>query len=116
MDKCTNEQFWAVATLSGMNGFALAQHKKLLGLVPVWALLAFVTIATAYGVWFIIGRHRTYYFYRKELANLLQDENVAPEFLKKVPPAWRPNTLSGVVFYIGWVVSLWLFTFLATVN
>ena len=107
-DKCTAEQFWAVATLTGMNAFVITQKRDLLDVSPAWAVIAVVTILTIYGTYYVIHRHVSYYFFRAELAKLLGDEEEAPEFLKKCPPVWKGSSLSGVVFYVVWIVSLWV--------
>lgn len=106
MDKCTNEQFWAVATISGMDGFALTEGKTLIATLPNWALAFLVSVATAYAVWFVIQRHQGYYFYRSQLVALLTDEKDVPSFLR-TPPRSKSNILSGVTFYVGWVIGLW---------
>ena len=113
MDKCTNEQFWAVATLSGMNGFVLIQLDIFVIVIPNWVLIFFITLVTTYGVWFIIQRHQRYYFLRRELAYLLKKEKGIPRFLRKAPIKNSLNKFSGVVFYTGWVISIWAFTMIA---
>ncbi len=115
-DKCTTEQFWAVATLSGMNAFVIAQKKDLLTALPAWAVILIITVPTIYGTYYVIHRHTSYYVYRAALAKLLQNEADAPAFLKKCPPTWKGKSLSGVVFYVMWIVGLWAVSFVTIVK
>lgn len=116
MGKCTTEQFWAVATISGMNAFVVTEKDKLIAIAPLWLTVLIITLATAYGCWFTVQRHMKYYFYRKELATYLKDEKHIPGFLKHVPAQHSYNTLSGVSFYIGWMIILWIMNMLALVH
>lgn len=108
MDKCTNEQFWAVATLSALDAFVLTHHKLLLMTLALWVPLLLVTAPAAYACWFIIQRHRGYYFYRHQLSELLRDEEGIPGFLVGPSPRSRVNTYSGIAFYLGIVLSFWM--------
>jgi len=100
MDKCTTEQFWAVAALLAADGFIVDKRDALIAALPWWLLLVFVTIASAYGIWFIVQRHIGYYRYRDDLAVLLAHERDVPEFLRHEPRRHSLNTLSGVTFYV----------------
>jgi hypothetical protein len=100
MDKCTTEQFWAVAALLASDGFIIDKRDALIAALPWWVLLVFVTIASAYGIWFIIQRHIGYYRYRDDLAVLVAREPDVPEFLRHEPRRHSLNTLSGVTFYV----------------
>jgi hypothetical protein len=106
MDKTTTEQYWAVATLSGMDAFVLSQLTDLKQIISGKVLLLVVSIATGYGVWFVIQRHVGYYFLRSQLVELLRAEPEAPAFLRRGPTR-KSNTWSGVVFYVGWMALLW---------
>lgn len=116
MAKCTTEQFWAVATLSGMNAFVIAQAEVIKKLLPTLAILIALVLATGYGAWFIFHRHQSYYFLRRHLVRLLQDVEYAPQYMKTHSSATSATTLSGVVFYIGWVVGLFLISVIAMVK
>ena len=110
MDKCTTEQFWAVASLTTLHGVLLLQHGDLPpGLSAVLVVLA-STIATAHGVFFVVHRHRAYYTMRSAQAALLRDYPEAPEFLRSAPAPWKGAALTGVVFYVAWIVGGWLAT------
>ena len=115
-DKCTTEQFWAVATLTGMNAFVITQKKDLLAASPTWAIIVVITILTIYGTYYVIHRHASYFFFRAELAKLLEGEADAPDFLKTCPPIWKGSSLSGVIFYVMWIVGLWLLSVIATIR
>lgn len=110
MDKCTNEQFWAVATLSALDAFVLTHHKLLLTTVALWVPMLLITVPATYACWFIVQRHRGYYFYRHHLSELLKDEQGIPCFLV-APRRSRINTFSGVAFYVGIVLSFWMCVF-----
>jgi hypothetical protein len=105
MDKCTNEQFWAVASLTAADGFVITSHKDILERTPSWLVLTAITVATIYGIWFVIQRHFGYYRNRKAMASLLTHERDVPEFLKREPNLCSLNSLSGVVFFVGWIVA-----------
>ena len=116
-DKCTTEQFWAVAALTGMNAFVIAQKKDLLDASPAWGIIAVVAILTIYGTWYVVHRHISYQFFRVELAKLLHDETEVPTFLKESPPLWKGfGALSGVVFYVLWIVSLGILSVIAVLR
>jgi lysylphosphatidylglycerol synthetase-like protein (DUF2156 family) len=100
MDKCTTEQFWAVAALLAADGFIVDKRAVLVAALPRWLLLVFVTVAGAYGVWFIVQRHIGYYRYRDDLAVLLAPEKDVPEFLRHEPRPHSLNRFSGVTFYV----------------
>ena len=104
MDKCTTEQFWAVAALTAADGFAITSAKSIVAAVTRCSVLFVLTIAVVWGVLFIIGRHRAYYKNRAAMVTLLQGEQDVPDFLKTPADPWSFNSLSGVVFYVGWVV------------
>jgi hypothetical protein len=99
MDKCTTEQFWAVASLTAADGFVIQSDKVSSGI----ALVA-ITIDTIYGVFFIFDRHFAFYRNRKLMGSLFKDERDAPDFLKTEPNPFRFYSLSGVLFYLLWVV------------
>src|SRR5438128_2588669 len=84
MDKCTNEQFWAVAAMIAFYAALIARASALPTEIPKW-LVAVVLSATAfYAAFFVIHRHKAYYSYRKDFAELLTDCSVAPQFMKKM--------------------------------
>jgi hypothetical protein len=105
MDKCTNEQFWAVASLTAADGFVISSWKQITASIPAWCILLAITCATIYGCCFIVGRHFAYYHSRGELARMLHDVDLAPKNLRRVPDSMSFNSLSGVVFYVGWIVA-----------
>ncbi len=105
MDKCTTEQFWAVAILTGSDVFIITQSQNLAAKICYWILLVGITIATLWGVGFIIERHCGWYRSRVTLASLLQDEPDVPESLKGSPNIWYwKSVVFGFGFYVIWVV------------
>jgi hypothetical protein len=110
MDKCTTEQFWAVATLTGMSAFLITQARVLSAILHPRYLLLMVTIATAYGTYFVIHRHQAYYFFQSLQADMIREDDNVPDYLKDPHPAWKGGSLSGVVFYVGWIIGVWALT------
>jgi hypothetical protein len=104
MDKCTNEQFWAVAVLSAADAFFISEGQGRLAAIPTWLALAMLTLGTAYGVLFIIDRHRAYYRNRDAMAKLLEGEPDVPDFMRGPSKLRTFTALSGVSFYVGCVI------------
>ena len=104
MDKCTTEQFWAVASLTAADAFVVSGRDQLLQSLPRWVLLSLITFASAYGVLFVIQRHLGFYRNRDAMARLLADERDVPDFLRDEPRRRSFNSLSGVMFYVGWIL------------
>ena len=105
MDGCGRDQFWAVATVSGVNGFVVVQGPQLLALVPGYCLIAAVVLFGGYAVYYIIHRHRSYYAYRADLAKLVPHEDWVPRWMVCAPKASSTKTWLGVVFYLLLVVG-----------
>ena len=110
MDKFTREQFWAVGTVTALNGILILQHEDIVSKLPAVAIGAASTIATLYGAVFIVHRHKAYYSISGEQATLLQNSIEAAEFLRTVRRPWQISSLLGTVFYLGWIVGSWLAT------
>lgn len=108
MDKCTSEQFWAVALLTGIHAFIISQRENLAATFPDWIIISVISIVTLYGIWFIIHRHISFYSLRDRMVEILKEEKDIPESLKKCPSKWRWPQLSGVLFYAGWSLIIWL--------
>ncbi len=105
MDKCTREQFWAVAALTAADGFLATHVDDIASKIPSCILLFAMTAATVWGILIIVDRHFAFYRNRAALASLLKGEPDVPDFLKAHgDPIRSLFTLSGVVFYLGWVV------------
>ncbi|HVZ16144.1 MAG TPA: hypothetical protein VG897_03430 [Terriglobales bacterium] len=111
MDKCTNEQYWAVASVTATDAIVISSRQEFTKSIPTAAIVAGLSILTTYGVVFVIQRHVNYYRLRRDLATVLQGEPVVPDFLKRVPGGRTVNSLSGVVFYVLWMVIAWMATF-----
>jgi len=103
MDKCTNEQFWAVATLSAFYAGLLSNPSLSAGLAK-WLIAIVLSAASFYGVFFVVNRHKAYYDYRKDFADLLKDCTFAPRVLKEARSAWDLSRFSGLFFYSSWIL------------
>ena len=117
MDKCTTEQFWAVAILTGTDVFIITQAQNLAAKMPYWILLLVISLVTVWGVCFIVERHFGWYRSRHVLASLLQNEPDVPERLKRFPNFWSLNSLAfGVGFYVVWVLAGCVLCYLTAPN
>ena len=68
-----------------------------------------ITAATIWGICIIIQRHFAYHRNRAAMALLVEDEQDVPAFLKSRPNAWSfRSVLSGVLFYVVWVLLGWI--------
>ena len=106
MDKCTNEQWWAVAALTAADAFIVTRHTNVGS--NLWVFVA-ITVATIWGICIIIQRHFAYHRNRAAMALLVEDEQDVPAFLKSRPNAWSfRSVLSGVLFYVVWVLLGWI--------
>jgi hypothetical protein len=94
MDKCTNEQFWAVASVTAADGFFVTQRKDLAA-VPSWLALGMLGVATTYSIYFVIHRHVAYYRLHNARCDLLRDETRIPFFMKRRANPRHPKELSG---------------------
>ena len=103
MDKCTTEQFWATGAITGMAAVLITKSLN----VPLksygWIVSIVHFLLACYGCYFVIHRHLRYYELQGELAKLLKDEDISP-LLKVHGNPWRGHALSGVGFYVLWIV------------
>jgi len=114
MDKCTSEQFWTVGALTAADAFIITKGQVVGPKMPFsWILIALITVATVWGVRIIVSRHNAYYRNRAAMVLLLGNEKDVPDFLKNPANPWTFNSLSGVVFYVLWVVAGWGLCFFA---
>jgi hypothetical protein len=58
-DKCTTEQFWAVATILGVNAFLLIQQANLT-FAAHWVIILHSAFISFYATWFVIDRAKAY--------------------------------------------------------
>lgn len=112
MQKCTSEQFWAVATVSGMQAFAMLESPRLLEILLRWLIIFALTLVTAYAVSYIFHRHVVYYR-RRQLVALIADEEQVPPELQTCRSPWSPRALMGCGFYAGWLILLWAMNIIA---
>jgi hypothetical protein len=105
MDKCTTEQFWTVATLTAADAFLLTKGQELETHFSYSFIILALAFLTGWGMWIIINRHRYYYLNQCDLKSLLRNEKDIPYYLNQLPEStWKGDALSGVVFYLLWVV------------
>ncbi|MHC4298822.1 MAG: hypothetical protein ACYS7Y_16210 [Planctomycetota bacterium] len=104
MDKCTSEQFWIVAAITGMDAFLLSQRSTITAYINTVAILAVLAIVTVYGVLFVVHRHKAYYDNRDLMQTLLKNESDVPDSMKFEVNAWSLSELTGVTFYASWVL------------
>jgi hypothetical protein len=105
MDKCTSEQFWAIASLTALNAGIIAATSALSLDIPKWIIALALSGATFYGVFFVIHRHKGYYDYRNDFAQLVKDSSVAPKFMQQPKNPWELRQLTGVAFYSLWILG-----------
>ena len=108
MDKTTNEQFWMVGAITALNAFLVAQADDVSTNLPDAMVIAVAALLAGYGVLFVVERHHAYYSLRNDVAELVQDEELAPRWLKSRPRRWRWPHASGVAFYVVWMTMTWL--------
>ncbi len=105
MDKCTTEQFWAVASLSALYaGIISGTFAFSLGTAK-WIVAVVLSAATFYGVFFVRHRHKGYYDYRNDFAQLVKDCPVAPKVMKETKNPWEWPQLTGMLFYSLWILG-----------
>lgn len=105
MQKDINEQFWAVATVSGMSAFLLVNREELVSELSSKAILFGFGVVVAYALFFILHRHNRYHRRRCELIDFLKAEDV-PASLRQNRNRWFGVALLGVGFYVGWIVLM----------
>jgi hypothetical protein len=102
LDKCTTEQFWAVALLGTLCGFVLL-HRDAFSPVPLPLVGVAVAFTALVAAAYVYTRHRIYLFYDGLLVDLLREEGLGAGLLH---PRDRSRTkqaalLSGVLFYLA---------------
>ena len=105
MDGCSRDQFWAVAAVSGLNGFFVSQAEDLGKLMPAWVLVCAVLVAGAIAVYYIVHRHVSFYRYSADVAHLLAEEESAPAWMKTARHPSDVATWLGSGFYVCWVAG-----------
>jgi hypothetical protein len=104
MDKCTAEQFWAVGIITGLSVFLLSKRSIIRKIKLNKHIIAAHVFLSAYGIYFVVHRHVSWFRLECELRNLLKYEIFAPEILKEKIVCGDINVLSGVVFYTVWIL------------
>ncbi len=107
MDKCTREQFWAVAAVTGLNTFLITRDHELAYKGSSLVVILFVSFLTSLALCYIWHRHKAYYVNRQAQANLLKDVEEAPDFLRTCRGACAFGSLLGSGLYTLWIVFGW---------
>jgi len=102
LDKCTSEQFWAVALLASLCAFVLLQRSSLAP-IPAWIVGLGVALTTFAAAAFVYSRHRIYLFYDARLVELARGSGVGADLPHPAErtPSKRLALSSGVVFYLA---------------
>ncbi len=103
MDKCTTEQFWVTGAITGMAVALISE--SLNGPLESYPLIVIgVQIFLAiWGVYFVIYRHWSFYNLEKKQAVLAKKVG-AESYIERNGSLWRGHSLSGVGFYVLWIV------------
>lgn len=104
MDKCTTEQFWAVAAVTALNAYLLSEKHTISSSFPVWAVLGIVIAVAGYAIYFVVNRHIAYVTLGNGLADLLAEDESLPAFLREHHHPWKGHSVSGLVFYCGGIL------------
>lgn len=104
MDKCTNEQFWSVAAISGMDAFLMSQKATITSCINSTAIFIVLAVVSIYAIFYIFNRHISYYRNKRIMQTLLENENDVPNSMKLKVNSWSWNRLIGLIFYITWIV------------
>ncbi len=116
MDGCGRDQFWAVASISALNGLLITQTTQLGRFAPDWLLIGAAVFAAVYASYYIIHRHSCYYRYSREVAELLAGEELAPAWMREARNASDISTWLGSGFYVCWVVGSTVLGVLSTLT
>jgi hypothetical protein len=104
MDKCTSEQFWAVAAITGLNYFLVSQSSIIQKSELHNYVIVALVLLSPYGIYFVVHRHVSWFRLECELRKLLKDKTIAPKMLTKEIHWWSFTCLSGVLFYTVWIL------------
>src|SRR6266849_4432170 len=104
-EKCTAEQHWVVAAVTAADGafVAAAEHLQFSSCIRVFAATVLI-VALLAGVWLVWLRHSAYFFYRDEIAKMLETKDYLASQLRKPATRTTPGALSGAVIYSLWVI------------
>ena len=103
MDKCTTEQFWAIAALTTLYAAIITKREIFLPGIPKWVVAIALSTTAFYGLFFVFHRHKAFYDYRKDFAELLEQCSFAPRFMKEARSAWEVRQFTGLLFYCAWI-------------
>ncbi len=102
--KCTTEQFWAVATFVGVNGFLLARD-PLFPYCPCWVVIP-ITLLDVYAIAYILIRTLAYARIDRRLHNLL-NERPKDQGVAELRLSWR-DIWGGTGLYLLLIIVSWV--------
>lgn len=106
MNKCMNDQFWAVAAVSAQNAFLITQKEVLLSALPVAAYVVALLAATSYALYYVWHRHKEYYKAKNDIAARLKKKKAPPpKFMDRKSHPWEWRSLVGLTFCSFWILG-----------
>jgi hypothetical protein len=103
MDRCQNEQMWALAAYAATCAFVISEKDTFLEGLARGTLLIGLGIAGAAAFAFVLERKCEYYGYRNDMASLLKGEADAPDYMKKKK---NPLCWNGVIWIAVFVIAV----------
>lgn len=120
MDKCTVEQFWAVAITIGINSFLISNVKDFIDdKIFLVAILIFSTLLTFYAVFFIFHRSRAHVKHANILYQIIKSSNELTADIKdffKTSGKFKASDFSGSGFYSAIVLCIYIALILKIYN
>ncbi len=105
MDRCQNEQVWALAVFAGLCALVVAEKETFLRSMSASSIQWGLGMIGLTALWFLFERLRGYYRYRNQIARYLQGESVADPWIKQEShPLSANGSMWVVVFLMGIVV------------
>jgi hypothetical protein len=103
--KCTTEQFWAVATFLGVNGFLLAREPLFPAYSPCWVIIP-ITLLDALAIIYIFRRARAYAQSDRRIQNLFEDK-LEDDGVAAMGLGWR-DIWGGTGLYSLLILFSWM--------
>lgn len=105
MDRCQNEQLWAVAAYAGACAFVISENGTFVAGIGRATVLWSLGIAGTVTFAFVVERKYEYYGYRNDMARVMTDVAEAPEYMKKQKSAYCWN---GLLWFWVFVIAIYL--------
>ena len=112
MDKCTYEQFWLCAVITGLNGFIVSQRDNIVGVVSLWSIILALLFLVSYGIFYLMHRHISHYKNRDIFLELIKGQNDVLDMLGKPNKPYDFYSFIGTGFYIAWIILCSAFSIL----